>query len=132
MNRFAFAAVTAVITAIITVAVLRVIIAFTGGSFVEALTQPGFWVVQGATIVLVSLAVLAPDEDARSKSRPAVVRVAARAGWTVAGAITVGALLAVATQTPVFDVLSNTAFLIPAGIAVLVAILEAWPNDASD
>ena len=68
MNRFAFAAVTAVITAIITVAVLWVIIAFTGGSFVEALTQPGFWVVQGATIVLVSLAVLAPDEDARSKS----------------------------------------------------------------
>ena len=132
MNRFAFAAVTAVITAIITVAVLWVIIAFTGGSFVEALTQPGFWVVQGATIVLVSLAVLAPDEDARSKSRPPVVRVAARTGWTIAGAITVGVLLAVATQTPVFDVLSNTAFLIPAGIAVLVAILEAWPNDASD
>lgn len=132
MNRLALAAVTAVITAITTLVVLWVIIAVTGGSFVEALTQPRFWVVEGVTIVLVSLAVLAPDEDARSQPRPPLVRVAARAGWTVAGAITVGVLLAVATQTPVFEVLSNMAFLIPAGVAVLVAILEAWPDDASD
>jgi hypothetical protein len=132
MNRLTLAVVTAVITAITTLVVLWVIIAVTGGSFVEALTQPRFWVVEGVTIVLVSLAVLAPDEDARSQPRPPLVRVAARAGWTVAGAITVGVLLAVATQTPVFEVLSNMAFLIPAGVAVLVAILEAWPDDASD
>ena len=107
------------------------IIAFTGGSFVEALTQPGFWVVQEPPSCWSRWPCWHPTRT------PAANRDLRWSGSQLGQGgpspePSPGALLAVATQTPVFDVLSNTAFLIPAGIAILVAILEAWPDDASD
>lgn len=129
MNRPALAAITAAVAGAIALAIVWVIALLTDSSFTNALTKPTFWFVEGATIVLTALTVLAPADDLESDSSSAITKIASHTALTAAGAVLVGLLLAIATGTPIVNLLTSIKFLIPAAIAVGIAALEAWPDD---
>lgn len=129
MNRPALAAITAAVAGAIALAIVWTITLLIGSSFTNALTKPAFWVAEGATIALTALAVLAPADDLEPDSSSAIARIATHTALTAAGAVLIGLLLAIATDTPIIEVLTSFKFLIPAAIAISVAALEAWPDD---
>jgi hypothetical protein len=99
-----------------------------GASFVEAIRQPTFWLVEGATMAIAVFVVLSESGGNTATTRSPTRRVATQVAWTAVAAIAIGTLLAIATDTPIGQLLTSTEFLIPAGIALAVAALEAWPN----
>lgn len=133
MNRITTAAVGAAVTALITLALIAIITAITGGSFVQTLARPSVWLVEGLAMVLTALAVLtrpAGSDSKTSQERPGPVRaVATQVGWTAAAAVLIGVLLALTIGTAIVPLLLSPKFLIAAAIALAVAALEAWPNE---
>lgn len=133
MSRITTAAVGAAVTAVITLAIIAIITAIAGGSFVQTLARPSVWLVEGLAIALTALAVLtrpAGSDSETSQERPRPARAAAiQVGWTAAAAILIGVLLALTIDTAIVPLLLSPEFLIPPAIAVLVAALEAWPNE---
>ncbi|MBP7972800.1 MAG: hypothetical protein WBB44_09630 [Candidatus Nanopelagicales bacterium] len=133
MTRAITALVVAASTAAITLVIIAIIVAVSGGSLTQTLAQPTVWLVEGATIALAVVAVLTrPSEDDLDppRRRPSAVRlVATQMAWAIPAAVLIGVLLALVVDVPISSVLSSPQFLIPAAIAVVVAGLEAWPND---
>lgn len=120
----------ALIAAAVAAAIVFAITLWRGTSFTDALTSPDFWLVEGATILLTALAMLSESDEATGKPpRSAVSVIVARAGWATIAAVGIGALLALVTDIPILDLLTNIEFLIPAAIAVTAAALEARPKD---
>ena len=129
MNRLTKAAVTAAITTVIAFAIVWVITLIGGVSFIEVIRQPEFWVVEGAAMAIAVFVVLSESGDNAATTRSPMRRVATQVTWTAAAAIAIGTLLAIATDTPIGQLLTSTKFLIPTGIAFAAATLEALPND---
>lgn len=125
MNRLAKAAVTALITAAIALAIVWAITLIRGVSFTEAIRQPTFWLVEGAAMAIAVFVVLSESGDNTTTTHTPMRRVATQVAWTAVAAIAIGTLLAIATDTPIGQLLTSTKFLIPAGIALAVAALEA-------
>ncbi len=73
--------------------------------------------------------VLSESGGNTATTRSPVRRVATQVAWTAVAAITIGTLLAIATDTPIGRLVASTKFLIPAGIALAVAALDAWPDN---
>lgn len=130
MSRLGRGLIVGVITAIVAFAVVWIITAIRGASLVDAISQPGFWLVEGAAVVI-SVLVVVSESDKSDRASSPFVRVATHAVWAVLAAVVIGVLLAIATNTAVWDLLTSLRFLIPAGIAVIVAVFEAWPDDTS-
>jgi hypothetical protein len=126
MSRLTRALISAGIGAAIATAVVAVVTLVTGTSFTRALTEPGFWIVEATTAVFVGVAVYTEGVD-RGEARPRrrASRVASHIGWTAGATLLIGVLLAIATHTPISELLTSRSFLIAAGIAVAVAGLEA-------
>lgn len=129
MNRLAKAAVTGLFTAAIAFAIVWAITLFRGTSFIDAIRQPTFWLVEGAAMAIAVFVMLSESGEDTTTTRSPMRRVATHVGWTAVAALAIGALLALATDTPVGQLLTSTKFLIPAGIALAVAALEAWPTN---
>ncbi len=119
-------------TALATLIVIWIVVLLIGASLADALRSPEVWVVEGSAIMLAAAATLARSERAVPRGatdpRPSTLRVVGtRLLTAVAIALTIGAGLALATDTPVLHLWSSTEFLITATIAVGVAVLEGWP-----
>lgn len=136
MSRIGRAAIGAGLAGTIALAIVWVITLIRGTSPTNALEQPGFWLVEGATIILTAAAILTqtPDSDVKTETpRSTTATILVTAAWTGAAAILIGVILAIATDTSITTLLTSLKFLIPTGTAIAVAILEAWPNqDAPD
>jgi len=136
MSRIGRAAIGAGLAGTIALAIVWVITLIRGTSLTNALEQPGFWLVEGATIILTAAAILTqtPDSDVKTETpRSTTATILVTAAWTGAAAILIGVILAIATDTSITTLLTSLKFLIPTGTAIAVAILEAWPNqDAPD
>ena len=127
MNRLARAAV--VITAAIAFAIVWAITLIGDASFIEVIRQPEFWLVESAAMAIGVFVVLSESGGHTMAARSPVRRVATQIAWTAVAALTLGSLLAIATDTPVGQLVVSIEFLVPAGILLAVAALEAWPTD---
>lgn len=133
MNKLAKSAIVGATSAAVAFVIVWIITLIRDTPLLDAIRQPTFWLVEGAAIAIAIAVVASESEsDDQSKQTP-TARVANHAAWAAGAAVGIGALLAVATDTPVARLLTSTKFLIPAAIAIAVAALEAWPtNDDSN
>lgn len=133
MNKLAKCTIVGVISAVVAFAIVWIITLIRDTSLLNAIRQPTFWLVESVAIAI-AIAVVASESDRPEQSEQTpMARVATHAVWAAVAAVVVGALLAVATETPAARLLTSIKFLVPAGIAVSVAALEAWPtNDDTD
>lgn len=129
MNRLATAVATGVIIAATALAIVWVITFIRDASFIDAVRQPRFWLVEGAVMAIAVFVVLSKSSGDTATTRLPMRRVAEHVAWSAVAAIAIGMLLAVATDTSIRQLVISIEFLIPAGIALLVAALEAWPNN---
>lgn len=126
ISRLARAVLAGAIGAAIPTAIVAVVTLVTATSFTNVVTEPAFWLVEALTAALVAVGVYtegAGHGTTRHTSKAS--RIARHVGWTAGGALLIGVVLAVATDTPTLDLLSSRPFLIAAGIAIAVAGLEA-------
>lgn len=129
MNRLATAAVTGAVTAAIAFAIVWAITLFSGTSFIDAIRQPTFWLVEGAAMAGAVVITLSRSGGDTTTTHSPMRRVASHVGWAAVAVIVIGALLAVASDASVGKLLTSPRFLIPAGIALVVVALEAWPTN---
>lgn len=123
----------ATITGVITAAIAFAIVWFTtligSASFIDAIRQAEFWVVEGAAIAIAVIVVLSESSDDATPARSPMGRVAEHVAWAAVITMMIGTLLAIATDTPVRQVLTSSEFLIAAAITLTAVALEAWPKD---
>jgi hypothetical protein len=135
--RIVDAFVTALVTALATLIVIWIVTLFIGASLADALRSPEVWVVESTAIMLAAAATLTRSErdvpHGATDPRPRTLRVVGtRLLAAVAIALTIGAGLALATDTPVLHLWSSIEFLITATIAVGIAVLEGLPSKDND
>lgn len=129
-DRLATAAVTGAVTAAIAFAIVWAITLFSGTSFIDAIRQPTFWLVEGAAMAIAVVITLSKSGgDTTTTTHSPMRRVASHVGWAAVAAIAIGALLAVASDVSVGRLLTSPGFLIPAGLALVVVALEVWPTN---
>ncbi len=128
MNALAKALTAGALTAMAALGIVWVITLLRGASLLGAISRPGFWVVEGAAIIIAIVVVGTASDDEPRTERPPLVRTATHAISAAIAAIVVGVLVAVAIETPTLRLLTSLKFLVPAGIATAVAALEAWPT----
>lgn len=129
MNKLAKGAIVGVISAVIAFAIVWIITLIRDTRLLDAIRQPTFWLVEGAAIAIAVAVVASESDNDDQPKQTSFARVATHATWATIAAVAIGALLAVATDTPVVSLLTSIKFFIPAGIAVAVAALEAWPTN---
>lgn len=129
MNPPTKAVITGAITAATALAIVWAITLIRGASFLEAIRQPTFWLVEGAAMVIAVFVVLSESRGTAATTRSPMRRVATQVAWTAVAATAIGSLLAIATDTPIGQLATSTRFLVPAGIALAVAALEAWSDN---
>jgi hypothetical protein len=78
MIRFTKAAVTGLIAAVIALAIVWAITLIRGASFVEAIRQPTFWLVEGAAMVVAMFLVLSESRGTAATTRSPMRRVSQR------------------------------------------------------
>lgn len=125
MNSPTKAAITGAIIAATALAIVWTITLIRGASFLEAVRQPRFWLVEGAAMAIAVFVALSESGDNASTTHSPMRRVATQVAWTAVAATAIGTLLGIATDTPIGQLLVSIEFLIPTGVALAVAALEA-------
>ena len=128
MARATRAVAAAAVAAAIEVAVLSLIVWLRGGSVRGALTNPVFIVVLGITATITGVVALDRKETNAAQPVSAAVQVATAVGVASSVCAAIGVVIASIADKRIVEVLTDRRFLIPAGIAILVAGLQAWPD----
>ena len=129
MTRLIKATVAGVVTAAIAFAIVWATTLISDRSFIDSIRQPEFWLVEGAAVTIAVFVVLSESNGNAVANRSPRRRVAEHVAWAAAVTVTIGILLAIATDTPIRQMLTSLEFLVAAAVTLTAVALETWPNN---